>query len=147
MSDRVHLDQAEGQWWVTIECPEHGVVDEAVPWNRAKTPRSAAILAADNHASCLREQLDEEWETFRIEQVAAAEREVERADTLLRNAEIALAAAEGEAERLRGGDEEQHMIARQERLVDDARRRVETYARGPADARHHLDLAKANVEG
>ena len=43
---------ADGVWWISTPCPVHGLVDESVTWEEAKTPHHAGLIADQRHTAC-----------------------------------------------------------------------------------------------
>lgn len=73
-----HHFLADGIWYVTADCPIHGLVDEEIPWEEAKTPHHAGVIADSRHQECFAKQDEQIWAEARKAEIAAAEYEVER---------------------------------------------------------------------
>lgn len=115
-------------WYVTVVCPVHGLTDEAVPWAQAKTPHHAGVIADTRHTTCFAKGDDEIIARVRKEEIAAAKREVERADRLWGEAQKEARLA---AEQPKDGKFYEHNLAR-------ALANLERHRRGPTEARKRL---------
>jgi hypothetical protein len=124
---------ADGTWYVTTPCVKCGLVDEEVLWEEAKTPHHAGLIADQRHAACSLEADAETIREARLAEIAAAAREVERADQLL-------AAVEAEATAIEAGDQTDPLY---EKRLAQAKATVERYRRGPAEARKRLEDTEA----
>lgn len=72
----------DGIWYVTEVCPYHGtpdgLVDEEVSWEQAKTPHHAGVIAGMRHRACALSADAEQQRLHAREEIAAAERMLER---------------------------------------------------------------------
>lgn len=132
--DRVNF--IDGSWYVAVSCPKHGLIEEQVSTDDAKTARGALDKGIGRHLLCQHELCAELQKQARKDEIVAAEFEVKRAETLLARAEKALAEALAlsEENKLRG------------RLVEQARVRVEQCKPGPDHARSHLEYVRKTNE-
>ncbi len=124
-------------WWSNIECQICGSVDEDIPWAQAKTPRRAMELAQLRHEPCIQKQKVKMASADKLQQIAAAEVEVERVDALLVQAKEDLIEAEAadKADKLYG------------RRLAIAQHQVVRYTPGPEHARTRLaEIKIANKE-
>jgi hypothetical protein len=149
---------ADGTWYVTTPCVKCGLVDEEVPWEEAKTPHHAGLIADQRHAACSLEVDAETIRGARLAEIAAAAREVERADQLLGEAEASYEAERVAVERERNvlralpppkdrGEEGARKAseAALDRRLAVATANLERYRRGPTEARKRLaDTQAAN---
>ncbi len=113
---------ADGVWYLTVDCPEHGLVDIEVPWAEAKTPHHAGVIADQVHAPCFQAAGDAALEAAKATEIAAAEAELARvqehvplAEAQLATAKEAVAAVEDQGfsiKRMLGGRGDPHGLGR-----------------------------------
>lgn len=130
MDDRVNF--IDGAWYVAVTCCEHGEVEEKVEIDEAKTARMARVRAFDRHLKCQHAQCVSFQEQARKDEIVAAELEVSRVEALLADSQVRL------DETLKIADD--HPL--RERLLSQARARVQMYESGPEHAKAHLEYVR-----
>lgn len=126
---------ADGTWYLTVVCPIHGMLDEEVSWEDAKTPHHAGVIADERHHECQRKASEEEMKKVAEDEIRAAEVEVERVEALLES-------AAAEVKQIEASDPEHPLYAR---MVKQARDRHEELKAGPDKARKRLkDITRHN---
>lgn len=70
----------DGIWYISAVCPTHGLVDEEVAWEEAKTPHHAGVIADSRHIECHHKQDEEIIAAVRKQEIEAAKAEVDRAE-------------------------------------------------------------------
>jgi hypothetical protein len=88
---------ADGTWYLTVDCPIHGMVDEEVSWDDAKTPHHAGTIADQRHQACQVTQSEKDLKLAAKAEIAAAESELNRVKNLEK-------LANEELERLKNSD-------------------------------------------
>lgn len=64
----------EDVWYIAVGCIDHGTIDEAVPWENAKTPLTARRIADQRHSDCGRSSREAAEQAFAAGQIDAAEK-------------------------------------------------------------------------
>jgi hypothetical protein len=121
---------ADGVWYLTVDCPIHGMIDEEVPWDDAKTPHHAGVIADQRHQDCQLKQSEQEMKVFAKGEIAAAQNEVERINGLLKQAREVysnLEQGEGESDKLFS------------LRVEEAKNLVDVHTRGLEQTNKRLD--------
>lgn len=75
---------ADGVWYISTPCPVHGLVDESVTWEEAKTPHHAGVIADDRHQACHLKADEEQQRAYALAEIEAAAEEVKRAEGVLK---------------------------------------------------------------
>lgn len=119
----------DGTWYVSTPCPTHGLVDEEVSWNDAKTPHHAGVIADKRHEACHAKLAEEEMRAFGLAEIEAARDLLAQQRVNLENARLAYVAARAAAK-----DDRASQLA-----LEDAGRALDKHTEGLDHALRRLE--------
>lgn len=130
---------ADGVWWISTPCPVHGLVDESVTWEEAKTPHHAGLIADGRHSQCNAENEERALYESGLNEIRVAEQ--------LRDQQKAnLEAATARATELRTVAEKQPKVRVAQIALSDAEETLRRHKHGMAEAeRRVVETRKANT--
>lgn len=117
------LDKEAGVWYASVTCNEHGIVDETVSWDEAKTAHTACQIARARHFGHMapdektQEQMEAEF----------AQRQIDAAAEQLTHYAILLAQAKKAAQEARGSARESEALRSVEARERDVKNATQRY--------------------